>query len=162
MTRLDIETEFTFSEFDLHALIRELLLELAPIAAQKRHDIRFMGAHDVVSIRADRKYLARALRDIITNALNYTPDGGLIALETKRNEQHITVCVQDNGIGIRQEDIPRIFERFYRVDQARNMQQGGTGLGLALAKKIVEGHSGRIEVESELDKGSTFSIILPV
>ncbi|MCX7614275.1 MAG: cell wall metabolism sensor histidine kinase WalK, partial [Clostridiales bacterium] len=100
--------------------------------------------------------------NIISNSLKYTPPGGQVKVSVgNKGQDQIYIKVEDNGIGIPKEDIPRLFERFYRVDKARSREKGGTGLGLAIAKEIVEYHKGQIVVESELDHGSTFAITLP-
>ncbi len=95
------------------------------------------------------------------NAFNYTAEGGEVSLHIQNQQNNIALLVQDNGIGIPAEAKQRIFERFYRVDRARSRNTGGTGLGLAIVKHIVEAHHGTIEVESQLNKGSTFIVKLP-
>jgi two-component system phosphate regulon sensor histidine kinase PhoR len=113
-------------------------------------------------IQADRNYLEQVLINLLDNAIKYTSTGGRItisALETDQKE--IQISVQDNGIGIPTEDLPRIFERFYRVDKGRSQEVGGTGLGLSIVKHIVQAHGGRVWVESQLAKGSAFYFTLP-
>src|SRR5699024_11184592 len=95
------------------------------------------------------------------NAISYTPANGEIKLIIKETNDFIRMQVKDTGIGIDLETLPRIFERFYRVDKARSRNTGGTGLGLAIVKHIIEVHGGKITVESEIDKGSTFSVYFP-
>jgi two-component system sensor histidine kinase VicK len=85
---------------------------------------------------------------MLTNALNYTPDGGAIGVRAFQRDDRIAVEIQDNGIGIRKEDLPHIFERFFRADAARGTESGGVGLGLTIARRIIEAHGGDIEVES--------------
>jgi two-component system phosphate regulon sensor histidine kinase PhoR len=100
--------------------------------------------------------------NLIDNASKYTPDGGTITVAAKANGQHVTIEVSDNGIGIPQDDVPRIFERFYRVDRSRSRDMGGTGLGLSIVKHVAQVHGGTIDVESTPGKGSTFRLKLPV
>jgi two-component system phosphate regulon sensor histidine kinase PhoR len=113
-------------------------------------------------IQADRNYLEQVLINLLDNAIKYTSSGGGItisALET--DEKEIQISVQDNGIGIPRDDLPRIFERFYRVDKGRSQEMGGTGLGLSIVKHIIQAHGGRVWVESQFGKGSTFHFTLP-
>ena len=110
----------------------------------------------------DEAKLERAILNITRNAIKYTDDGGCIKVGFKKTKEEASIDIEDNGIGIPEKDLPNIFERFYRVDKARSRNEGGTGLGLPIAKWIVEAHNGRIEVKSELGKGSIFSITLPL
>lgn len=112
-------------------------------------------------IRADKRWIKQAVLNLLTNACNYTNPGGSISLGAAEEGRFIRLNVSDTGIGISENDIARIFERFYRTDKARTRLTGGTGLGLSIVKHIVEAHEGRITVSSELAKGSTFSIYLP-
>jgi two-component system phosphate regulon sensor histidine kinase PhoR len=101
------------------------------------------------------------LVNLLQNAVNYTPEGGKIAVEARKEEGGIQIEVTDSGIGIPSEDLPRIFERFYRVDKGRSRELGGTGLGLSIVKHIAEAHGGRVSVESKLGQGSRFKVFLP-
>ncbi|HVN80740.1 MAG TPA: ATP-binding protein, partial [Terriglobia bacterium] len=102
--------------------------------------------------------------NLLDNAIKFTPEGGCILLEALQPEAKVIleVHIKDNGPGIPSTDLPRIFERFYRVDKARSREMGGTGLGLSIVKHIVEAHRGRVEVQSILGEGSDFGVILPV
>jgi heavy metal sensor kinase len=113
-------------------------------------------------IHADPDALRRALLILIDNAVKYTPEGGKIEVSLERRDGFTIAAVSDSGIGIAREDIPHIFDRFWRADKARSREQGGAGLGLSIAKWIVDTHGGRIDVESELGKGSTFRLRLPL
>ena len=99
--------------------------------------------------------------NIVSNAIKYTPDGGSIDIATGMDKESVWVRVQDNGIGIPKQDLPRLFERFYRVDKARSRESGGTGLGLSIAKEILNQHQGRIEIDSVYGSGTTVTISLP-
>jgi two-component system phosphate regulon sensor histidine kinase PhoR len=114
------------------------------------------------SVNADREAIHQVFSNLIENALKYAPTGGRITLGARRCERGVEFYVRDFGPGIASEHLPRLFERFYRVDKARSRESGGTGLGLAIAKHIVLAHSGTIRAESELNHGSTFLFTLPV
>jgi len=116
---------------------------------------------DLPRIKGDPGSLQEILQNLLDNAVRYTPDGGRIVVKAFEREGEIVMSVADTGIGIPKAEQERIFERFYRVDAARSRASGGTGLGLSIARHLVEAHGGRIEVESELGRGSTFSVTLP-
>jgi signal transduction histidine kinase len=114
-------------------------------------------------IRADRVRLQEALYNLLDNAVKYSLEHGEITLMARRRDQQIVLSASDNGIGISKEDLPRVFERFYRVDKARSHDSvRGTGLGLAIVKHIAQLHGGHVEAESEIGKGTTIRVILPV
>jgi signal transduction histidine kinase len=112
-------------------------------------------------VRGSQRDLALLVRNLIDNAIRYSHRGGRVSITVDSNDDELTLRVSDTGIGIPSRDISRIFERFYRVDRARSRETGGTGLGLAIVKHVVENHGGKIEVDSELGRGTTFRIILP-
>ena len=101
------------------------------------------------------------MTNLVDNAIKYTPDGGKVSVDIARNGRNWAVTVKDTGIGIAQEDIPYIFDRFYRVDKARSRATGGTGLGLAIVKDVVQQHNGTITVDSTLGAGTTMRVVLP-
>lgn len=113
------------------------------------------------NIIADRARMEQVITNIISNAVKYNKPGGSVAVTVRWEEPDVVIRVRDTGLGIPAEDLPRLFERFYRVDKARSREKGGTGLGLAIAKEIVEHHNGTIEVESQLDVGTTVTIRIP-
>jgi signal transduction histidine kinase len=117
---------------------------------------------DVPPLRGDRGQLERMLENLVSNAIKYTPPGGQVeVLAEPRGEQQVRVQVRDSGIGIPQAARARLFEEFYRADNAKGLDEIGSGLGLAIAREIVSGHGGTIAVESEEGRGSTFSVDLP-
>lgn len=113
-------------------------------------------------VRADRKDLGLLVGNLLDNAIRYTGAGGRVRVEVGERGGEAVLVVSDNGLGIPSRDLPRIFERFYRVDRARSRETGGTGLGLSIARHVVERHGGRVEVQSELGRGSTFTVRLPI
>lgn len=112
-------------------------------------------------VDASRKDLRLAVRNLLDNAVEYTPAGGKVTISTRDRAEEVRMTVVDTGMGIPGRDIPRIFERFYRVDDARNRETGGTGLGLAIVRHVVEMHGGTVTVESELGAGTAFTVSLP-
>lgn len=116
---------------------------------------------DLPPVMGDKVRLEQVLVNLVDNAIKYTNKGS-VKVSAKKVDNMLLVEVQDTGIGIPEKDIPRIFERFYRVDKGRSRELGGTGLGLAIVKHIIQGHNGRIWVSSKMGNGSTFSFLLPV
>lgn len=116
---------------------------------------------DLPKVRMDEDSIAQVLVNLVENAVKYNQHGGYVKVSARATDGYVEVSVEDTGIGIPQEDIPRIFERFYRVDKARSRELGGTGLGLSIVKHIIQAHRGEVTVESELGKGSTFRFTLP-
>ena len=112
-------------------------------------------------IRGSQRDLALLVRNLVDNAIRYSHEGSEVRVEIACEDDDVTLRVSDTGIGIPSKDIPRIFERFYRVDRARSRETGGTGLGLAIVKHVVENHGGTMEVDSELGRGTTFEISVP-
>jgi two-component system phosphate regulon sensor histidine kinase PhoR len=113
-------------------------------------------------VMADEDRLKQVLINLVNNALQFTPQGGQIRLSARRAGDQVRFAVQDTGVGIPSTDLSRVFERFYRVDKTRSRQSGGTGLGLSIVKHLVEAHGGRVGVESEVGRGSTFYFELPL
>jgi two-component system, OmpR family, phosphate regulon sensor histidine kinase PhoR len=123
--------------------------------------VRIEPAVEPVTVRGARGDLALLVRNLLDNAVRYSPEGGRVDVRLAERDGRAVLEVEDTGIGIPTRDLPRIFERFYRVDRARSRETGGTGLGLSIARHIAERHGGRIEAESELGRGSTFRVTLP-
>ena len=150
-----------FAPVNIDNLIEQTLLLLEPLAAGR--EIKFVRRLAAIqpNINADRELLARAVTNIVANAINYSPDKTIITIETSNTDEVLMIFVRDEGYGISAEQLPRIFEKFYRVSRKQTTGVAGTGLGLALTQEIVELHGGRIEVESVPNKGSTFTVFLP-
>ena len=121
-----------------------------------------LNCNDALRAKINPPMLEQAVINLIDNAINYSEAGQSIEVAAAEQESEIRVSVRDHGCGISQEHLPRLFERFYRVDKGRSRELGGTGLGLAIVKHIALAHGGRVSVESTLDKGSVFTIHLPL
>ncbi len=162
LSQLDSKTmSFNVREFDLEESLAYLAKSLAVNASAHGHKLTFDGAYDPVIIRGDRIRIEQILINITSNAIKYTPDGGRISLRLHDLGDRAEITITDNGVGIPEEDIPHLFERFYRVEKARSSDKGGTGLGLAIAKEFAVAHGGDIRVSSIVGKGTTFTVTLP-
>ena len=128
---------------------------------EKKYDLVRDYPITSVWIEIDTDKMTQGIDNILNNAIKYSPDGGKITVTMKTTDDQMILSISDQGLGIPKQDLPRIFDRFYRVDRARSRAQGGTGLGLAIAKEIVKQHEGFIWAKSEYGKGSTFTIVLP-
>jgi len=146
---------------DFAASVRDAWAPRAPAAAGAGIRLVVQPGPGAGSVRADPEALRQILGNLFDNAIRYTPEGGSISCWSLAEEGGTTVGVSDTGAGIPGEHLPRIFERFYRVDPARSREAGGTGLGLAIVKHLVEGHGGRVRAESELGRGTTIRLWLP-
>ena len=146
-------------EVALDAVVRAVA-ERAIDVDRGAHNLRISHCEPAM-VRGDRDRLAQLLWNLVENALRYTPEGGEVSVSLRNHGGAAELSVADRGIGIPQEQLPRIFERFYRVDKARSRAQGGTGLGLAIVKQIAEAHGGQVRVRSEVGKGSVFAVTLP-
>lgn len=148
---------------DLEKIAREIFSLLEPQAREKEVHTEFVRIGEVPKVPAHRAMLEQALVDLVDNAIKYSPQGSTVRIEARRIAgEYVEIAVCDNGPGIPSEHLPRLFERFYRVDKARSKLLGGTGLGLAIVRHIVQRHNGSIRVESRLGKGSRFIITLPL
>ena len=164
LSRMDQQTDsLKYSACCLNELVIDLVEELVVLdiarAIKLTHQIR---ANEPLFVLGDAAELHRLISNLITNALQYTPAGGEVTIILERDDHQALIHVQDTGIGIAPANQTRIFERFYRVNSDRSRHTGGAGLGLAIAKAIVISHKGTLKLQSELGKGSTFSIRLPI
>lgn len=145
--------------FDLSALCRGIIKNVEAGFRQKGITLRFFGEEETVF--ADKDKISQVLINLLSNAEKYTPPGGEVEVEVRGGTDFAELRVKDSGIGIKPEDLPYIFERFYRADQSRNRLTGGAGIGLTIAKGIVEAHGGRIIAQSEVGQGTEFIVLLP-
>ncbi len=148
------------SEFALSELIHQICQNFEPDFQSKQLSIDF---HDTLkeNLVADRDKFAQIIVNLLSNALKYSAEGGHVDITTAGDAKSITIIIKDTGVGIPQEHLPYIFERFYRVDQSRNREAGGSGIGLAIVRALVLAHGGEITVESQILKGTTFTIVIP-
>jgi signal transduction histidine kinase len=145
----------------LEPLIQDLIEELTLLADDRRITLLF-ESQSVPPILGDAQWIKQALINLLDNALHYTPAGGVVTVRLQPEGEGIAVAVEDTGHGIEPEHLPHLFERFYRTDWARAKEAGGTGLGLPIVKEIVEAHGGTVSVTSQVEKGSVFTLRLPV
>ena len=150
-------------DIDLANFFREVIRDWEKKLTTKELNLIVDVPVDLAAIRADRVRLQEALYNLLDNAVKYSREHGEIRLIARRRDEEIVLSVSDDGVGITEEDLPRIFERFYRADKARTAENiRGTGLGLAIVKHIAQLHGGRVEAESETEKGTTIRVVLPV
>jgi PAS domain S-box-containing protein len=151
-----------YSSTNANDLVTSVVDELAAQAAGRDQTLLIEPAPDLPRIDADASQLRQAIKQVILNAINFTPNGGSISVRTSHCPDGLTIEVRDTGVGIAPEHLPHIFDFFYRVDAARAVKSGGVGLGLSIVKIIAEAHDGSIHASSEPGKGSTFTLTLPL
>lgn len=162
LSRLDNRrTEWKVETFTMDDFLGRMHDIMSGEAAARGHTLAFDCEPNIPAVTADKEKLQQALINVISNSVKYTKNGGRIEVSAKAEANGVLINVRDNGMGIPAEDIPRLFERFYRVEKARTSDAGGTGLGLAITKEIVDAHGGQIWVESELGKGTSTWIRIP-
>jgi len=142
-------------------LIHSATESLRPTAEARRQKLQLEVSAEIPLVMGDGQKIHQVIVNLLQNAINYTPEEGRITVRARKSAEGVEVSVSDTGTGIPPEDLPRIFERFYRVDKGRSRELGGTGLGLSIVKHIVEAHGGRLSVESKVGQGSRFAFILP-
>ncbi|MGB3368304.1 MAG: ATP-binding protein [Acidaminobacteraceae bacterium] len=160
---VDIEKKDMILEYeytDLNIMIRSIVKQLKPLADHKDIKIKFIETEHA-TVKVDSHKIHQSLINIIGNAIKYTPKGGVVTVKMYRVKEDVMIEIKDNGIGIPEKDQVNIFDRFYRVDEARARNTGGNGLGLSIAQQIIHLHQGEITLESSSDKGTTFFIKLP-
>jgi two-component system phosphate regulon sensor histidine kinase PhoR len=161
LSRLERTPQMKFVPLDLNRLLREAQLQLGSSAETKNLTLEVDLDADLPPVLADEREIYRAMANLVENAIQYTPERGTVTVKTSHDHARINIEVSDTGIGIAPDELPRLFERYYRTESARSMRQSGTGLGLAIVKRIVEIHGGDIQVESRPGAGSTFRIQFP-
>jgi len=162
LSRLESDREFLNPVLtDFVALVTRTVSRFQPRAMKEGITLTLDIDGDIPPLNVDVNYIDQVISNLIDNAIKYTPSGGKVEVKVEDTEKAVKVSVKDTGIGIAKEDLPRIFERFYRGEKSRNLSLGGIGLGLSIVKHIVEAHGGKVGVESEIGKGSTFYFTLP-
>ena len=165
LSRIDNETSHLDVELiNFTAFITFILNRFDKMKSQdedKKYELVRDYPINSVWIEIDTDKMTQVIDNILNNAIKYSPDGGKITVSMKTTDDQMILSISDQGLGIPKQDLPKIFDRFYRVDRARSRAQGGTGLGLAIAKEIIKQHNGFIWAKSEYGKGSTFTIVLP-
>jgi len=157
------ELHLDFEEFSLSDLLQDIYIHAKTLAEPRQHLIKLrLQVDSEIHIWGDQIQLYRMFLNIINNSIKYTQPEGTIEITLSVDDETAIVSVKDSGVGISKEHLANIYDRFYRVDAARNRQDGGTGLGLSIVKAIVDAHGGRIDVDSVVEKGTTFTISLPL
>lgn len=163
LSKLDCgKMDLHFHRFSMQHMVESVYNAMVLEAGNNGLELTLNIQGKMPDMNGDRERLEQVVINILSNAVKYTPSGGHIVLSAaRRDEGHVMIRVKDDGMGIPKDDIPRLFERFYRVDKARSRAKGGSGLGLAIAKEMVEAHRGTIYLESQLDEGTTVTVVVP-
>jgi len=146
---------------DIGRIIEEIVALMEP-RAQKQGITLTHSCQDLKPVQSDPKNIEEVLNNLVSNAINYSPEGGRVTITARGLAEYMEVKVEDTGVGIPPEELPKIFDKFYRVKHPKTRQVIGTGLGLAIVKGVIEAHHGTIDVKSVIDKGTTFRILLPM
>ncbi len=164
LSRVELKTQkFQFAHYYINGLIGQHADSMRPIAAKKNIALHIEPAPPNTDVFCDSEAVHQIVTNLLDNAIKYTPEGGSVTIGARRADtQTVEVYVRDTGIGIPADDVPRLFERFYRVDKARSRDLGGTGLGLAIVKHLVKAQGGEVAVQSIPNQGTTFAFTIPV
>jgi signal transduction histidine kinase len=149
------------TDFDINGLIRRIALSFERRATEKNISLSCRFARETDMVRADAEKIGRVVYNLLDNAVKFIPEGGEITVETRAEGGMLRVCVSDDGPGIAPEELPRVFERFYKGDPSRNEDKKGSGLGLSIVKEIIRAHGGRITAENNPGGGCVFAFTLP-
>jgi signal transduction histidine kinase len=161
LARADAPAEaITIERLDLSELLPAIVALVEPLATAHKQTI-VLAPMPRLPVQGNEDQLIRLILNLLDNALRYTPPGGRVRLAGASDGVHVTIGISDSGPGIAPEQVPQLFDRFFRGDSARTRAQGGSGLGLAIAQSIAHAHGGRITVESAIGRGSTFTVVLP-
>jgi two-component system, OmpR family, phosphate regulon sensor histidine kinase PhoR len=157
------EMHFSFESVALSGIVQSVLNMIQPKAREKKIEIISEIPEELPLIQADRDRLSQILINVLDNAVKFTPEGGSVQISAARaGEAEVVMRITDTGIGIPRDEVPRLGERFYRVDKTRSRELGGTGLGLSIVKHLILVHKGRMEIESQLGRGTTVSLYFPI
>jgi len=159
----NIEIQMDTKENDLPLLLKTSIKKIDMSAKRKVLTVNQMFAEDLrLSVEMDRDRIEQVIMNILQNAIHYTDEKGRIDVDIIPGQNCVQIVISDNGVGIPEDDLSHVFERFYRVDKARTGNTGGTGLGLAISKQIVDSHGGTISIESKLGRGTSVTVSLPI
>jgi signal transduction histidine kinase len=161
MFELDLAKDLEMDAVDLVPVLQVIVTDYVALAAEKNQTLHVNVPDTSRTVWGHKKSLEQVVVRLVTNALQFTPEGGTITVQTMMNDHYVSIEVGDTGIGIGEQDMPHIFKRFFRADRTRATGSGGSGLGLTIAAKIVERHQGYIEVSSVVNEGSVFRVVLP-
>jgi two-component system, sensor histidine kinase and response regulator len=161
LAQMQIGEGIYLTQTDLVTMVQKSLQEYDILARENHIDLRFQPPASTVLIDADSHLFERVIDNLISNAIKYTPPQGQVTISIQQSDQQIVLSIQDTGIGIPPEDLPHVFEAFYRVRKPSHRKASGSGLGLSIVATIVEQHNGFVHVESEPERGSLFTVILP-
>jgi signal transduction histidine kinase len=150
-----------FEEINLVELFQKLIAEFAGLAEEMGVSVRLLNEATSISVLGDRKSIERSFSALLDNAIKFSLDGGEVTVDISSDGSNVLVSIKDEGIGIPEENLQRIFERFWRTEEFNGHLFGGIGLGLAIAKQVVEQHRGEIFVESKPGEGSVFNVTMP-
>lgn len=157
ITKMEVnQIELDFTSFDIVELVEDVFKELELRAEGKKIELKFAKEYDRIKVKADRRKITQVLMNLVGNSIDYGNKKGRTTVRFYLMDDIVTIEVSDNGPGIAEAELPRLFERFYRVEKSRNRNEGGSGLGLAIVKHILEAHNQTINVRSTIDVGSTF------
>ncbi len=162
LTEVEIDFDRDSEEFSVKVVMEEVRSMLNKTAEEKSIELEFNMSEDVSTLKGSKDQFKQMLINLVENAIKYTGEDGHVSCLAYISNNNFQIEISDNGIGIEEADIPRIFERFYRVDKARSRKVGGTGLGLAIVKHIALNFKAKIDVESKIGEGSTFKISIPI
>jgi signal transduction histidine kinase len=146
---------------DIEQIIRDTIALLDPRAQEQNIELS-VSYQNMARLQADPKGIGEVFTNLITNAINYSPEGGKVVVAAQGLNEYMEIKVKDTGVGILADELPKIFDKFYRVKHPKTRQVLGTGLGLSIVKGIIQAHNGTIDVDSVPDKGTTFRILLPI
>ncbi|MBL7208441.1 MAG: HAMP domain-containing histidine kinase, partial [Desulfobacterales bacterium] len=161
LSALEMKESLAVTELDLPDLVKSVHEDYAEVVEARQIEMVIDIPEDLV-IRGDRDYLHRAMVNLVDNAIKYNTKGGRIEITVEAKNTNVYVSISNSGKGIPEEDINRVFEQFYRVEKSRSLQHGGSGIGLAIVKRIIELHGGSISIESEPDAWTRVNIYLPI
>lgn len=161
LTKMDVnDKELEMKNINIKELLQGIVKSLSPLARKKNIQLTLKTNEDIY-VLIDEDKIWEAIFNIVDNSIKYTPNNGSVTISMEKSDYNIIIMIEDNGIGISDNEINKIFDRFYRIDKARARETGGTGLGLSIALSAVKLHGGEIQVESQVGRGSKFKIIIP-